>query len=150
MIDLLGKLANEMKESGNNDVGFAKAKCSYRNGLCRGMRFLRIMIFYKCSKFLLIPLQPIQVCYPCFSETYTMSGKNRLCSRHNKGVTKLEECKMVAKIKAYIFSAKRDTETRPPGCYFLNENEQVYFNTRKNYPYGRKSYVAEQICKSKG
>ena len=43
--NLLGDLVVQMKESGNNDLGFANATCSYENKLCRGMRFLCKMKF---------------------------------------------------------------------------------------------------------
>ena len=79
-----------------------------------------------------------------------MSGRNQLCTRHLQGVMDLEECKKAAKMMAYVFIEPRNRTKFPPGCYFLNENENVYFNTHKNWPYGRKSYLAEQICKVKG
>ena len=79
-----------------------------------------------------------------------MSGTNELCSFNKKGVNDLEECKMAATKMAYVFQEARDRGMMPPGCYFLPENEKVYFNTHNNYPYGRKSRVAKQICESKG
>lgn len=92
----------------------------------------------------------IHLCYQYFPETYKLSGKNRLCTRHLHAVTDMEECKMAAKKMAYKFVEPQNRAMFPPGCYFLNENEQVYFNTHEHYPYGRKSMDAEQICKSKG
>ena len=79
-----------------------------------------------------------------------MSGVNQLCTRHLRGVTDLDECIVVAKRMGYEFVDLRDREMMPPGCYFLNENKKVYFNTHVKYPYGRNSIHAEQICKSKG
>ena len=79
-----------------------------------------------------------------------MSGKNQLCDRHLTGVTHLEECKITAKRMGYVFVDSRDKDLMPPGCYFNNEIEKVYFNTHRKYPFGRKSKNAEQICKPKG
>ena len=141
-----------MQESGNNDLGFAKANCSYHKGLCGGMRYLHSMNFLTNAAItiILVSLLAIHLCYLYFPETYTMSGINRLCSHHLRAVTDEEECKKAAKMMAYVFIEPRNRTTFPPGCYFLNENENIYFNTYGKSPFGRISKDAEQVCKSKG
>ena len=85
---------------------------------------------------------------------YSMSGTNELCKcldkqvcdtrHHDQPIYDVEECKRAALSLGEIFKDSRNKAGFPKGCYFLRDNDRIYFNINK---VGRKSLTAEQVCK---
>ena len=83
-----------------------------------------------------------------------MSGTNKLCKCSDKHscnprnfdqpIHDVDECKQAALSIGKKFKDSRNRPGFPKGCYFLRDNDQMYFNTNS---VGRKSTNAEQVCK---
>ena len=81
-------------------------------------------------------------------ETYSMSFENRLCADDERQrINEAKECELAATQMKIKFVEKRSRKGLPKGCYFLIENDLIYFNTHLS---GSKSTIAQQVCKGIG
>ena len=76
-----------------------------------------------------------------------MSTTNQLCFGNRPNVDNVEECKFAGKKLGYAFKDTRKKEMFPVGCYYLLENNNIYFNS---HSIGKSSSIAKQICKMEG
>ena len=77
-----------------------------------------------------------------------MSEKGQLCSLdHRHGIFDLEECKIAANETNSKFKDARHRPLYPKGCYYLTQNNNIYFNTDTA---GQANRATRQVCKQEG